>query len=302
MSISLAVMFVIVGAAAGTLSTSFGIGGGALSTPAIRALGISALDAIGTTLPSVLPGVVTGMLHYRKQHLIRYKLVWIVTIPGVFAAVFGSFFSHSLPGNGHLIMIITAAILLINAIRLAKTPKTNTSKHPPGWDLPMITEEGDLVGDMPDAYTYTKDNQDIPDPQDISVLALHKHLEGREVFRIGTIGIIAGLISGMLGLGGGIVLVPLFVHRLGLTVRESTATSLLCVGVLAVPSIIAHTLIGDINWPVSTLLAIGTVPGAHFGARAAARVSDKFFRTSAATVLSVVALIYGVSELSFFLK
>ncbi len=296
------ILFVIVGVAAGALSTSFGIGGGALSTPAIRALGISALSAIGTTLPSVLPGVITGMFHYRGQKLIRYHLVWVVTIPGVVAAVLGSFFSHSLPGNGHLIMLITATILMINAVRLGRAPKTAVHRDPKNWDLPMITEEGETVGDLPDAYRYVEEPpKDFMARREV-VVGVGKRLELREMIRTGSIGILAGLISGMLGLGGGIVLVPLFVHRLGLTVRESTATSLVCVGILAVPSIIAHSFIGDINWTVSTLLTIGTIPGAYFGARLAMKVTDKLFRLSAATVLSIVALIYGVSELSFFLR
>lgn len=288
MSLFEAAIFVVVGIAAGALSTSFGIGGGALSTPAIRALGVSAIMSIGTTLPSVLPGVITGMFHYRGQKLIRYDVVAAVAIPGVIAAVAGSLVSHSLPGNGHLIMIITAAILMLNAIRIAKAPRSTAADSPADIDNLLVPEAAFL--------TSPKGGTGATSPMRSAATATATASRSR-LIRLGFIGVLAGLISGMLGLGGGIVLVPMFVQRLGLSLRESTATSLVCVGVLAVPSIITHTFIGDINWTVSALLTLGTIPGAHLGAKLALRVSELWLRRSAALVLSAVAMLYGTAEL-----
>ncbi len=297
MSLFEAIIFVVVGIAAGALSTSFGIGGGAISTPAIRALGISAITSIGTTLPSVLPGVLTGMMHFRGQQLIRYRVVLAVAIPGVVASVAGSLVSHRLPGNGHLIMIITAAILMLNAFRISKAPREAALE-------PTAAPEKLLV---PEAALLSRRNSDlnsaeIPEREPPALWAESVPRPARHLVRLGAIGILAGLISGMLGLGGGIVLVPMFVQRLGLSLRESTATSLVCVGVLAIPSIITHTYIGDIDWTVSALLTLGTIPGAHLGAKLALRVSELWLRRSAALVLSVVALVYGASEVIALLR
>ncbi len=289
-----AAIFVVVGIAAGALSTSFGIGGGALSTPAIRALGVSAIMSIGTTLPSVLPGVITGMFHYRGQKLIRYEVVAAVAIPGVIASVGGSLVSHSLPGNGHLIMIITAAILMLNAIRIAKAPRN-----------PVVDATADIDNLIVPEAAFLSSSKAAPEamaPMRKTATATAAMTPRSRVLRLGFIGILAGLISGMLGLGGGIVLVPMFVQRLGLSLRESTATSLVCVGVLAVPSIITHTFIGDINWTVSALLTLGTIPGAHLGAKLALRVSELWLRRSAALVLSVVAMLYGAAEMIALLR
>ncbi len=293
MSLFEAAIFVVVGIAAGALSTSFGIGGGALSTPAIRALGISAIMSIGTTLPSVLPGVITGMFHYRGQRLIRYDVVAAVAIPGVIASVGGSLVSHSLPGNGHLIMIITAVILMLNAIRIAKTPRNPVVDATADVDNLLVPEAAFMAGPNRAGAAAA------PIRRGATATATAPNFR---LIRLALIGIVAGLISGMLGLGGGIVLVPMFVQRLGLSLRESTATSLVCVGVLAVPSIITHTFIGDIDWTVSALLTLGTIPGAYLGAKLALRVSEQWLRRSAALVLSTVAMVYGAAEMIALLR
>lgn len=62
----------IAGLATGVMSGTFGVGGAVISTPAIRALGCSAALAVGTTLPSILPGAITGSWRHRHGELIRW--------------------------------------------------------------------------------------------------------------------------------------------------------------------------------------------------------------------------------------
>ncbi len=351
MSLLYGVLFVIAGVGAGLISTAFGIGGGALSTPAIRALGTSALMSIGTTLPPVLPGVITGILQYRGKGLIRYDVALAVSIPGAIAAVAGSLISHHLPGNGHIIMLITAGVLLLNAIRLAQGPKANTLKVGSsandnsaisGIDegIDAAIQIGDAISSSVNATSEKSfDESGFADANSKGAVRVNSalaadratgidellisgdsssgkkshafHRSGAVKQHSGTggfvsikghylrlvwIGIVAGLISGGLGLGGGIVLVPVFARKIGLALRESTATSLVCIGILAIPSIITHSVIGDIDWTIAALLTIGTIPGAHFGAKLAMRASDVWLRRSASAVLSIIAIAYAATE------
>ncbi|HMC72362.1 MAG TPA: sulfite exporter TauE/SafE family protein, partial [Mycobacteriales bacterium] len=89
------------GVVTGVLSAAFGVGGAVVSTPGIRALGASALTAVGTTLPSILPSAATGTARYAREGLIRWDVVAWVTPSGAVAAVGGSLLSHVVPGNGH---------------------------------------------------------------------------------------------------------------------------------------------------------------------------------------------------------
>jgi len=55
------------GLATGVLSGMFGVGGAVVSTPAIRVLGATPLEAIGSTIPSIVPSAVSGSLRYRRE-------------------------------------------------------------------------------------------------------------------------------------------------------------------------------------------------------------------------------------------
>ena len=111
------------------------------------------------------------------------------------------------------------------------------------------------------------------------------------------IGVAASLLSGLLGVGGGTILLPGFLQVLRLPTKEAVATSLACVGILAVPGTITHAFLGGINWRFAGLLAVGVIPGARLGAAAALRASDRRLRLAVAVVMGLLAVFYGGSEL-----
>jgi uncharacterized membrane protein YfcA len=113
---------------------------------------------------------------------------------------------------------------------------------------------------------------------------------------IGT-GTLAGLLSGLLGIGGGAVLVPAYTHFTGLPIKKAIATSLVCVGLFAIPGTITHAIEGDINWRFALLLCVGVVPGARIGAAFALRTAEYRLRVIVGIFLSVLAIIYGVGEI-----
>jgi uncharacterized membrane protein YfcA len=237
------------------LSAAFGVGGAVVSTPGIRVLGASALTAVGTTLPSILPSAATGTARYAREGLIRWDVVAWVAPVGAVAAVGGSLLSHVVPGDGHWLMILTAALLAVTAYR-------------------MGTNEG--VAEKPGATAA-----------------------GPELSPLHTVGIglASGLLSGLLGVGGGIVMVPGFHEILKLPTKVAIGTSLACVGLLAIPGTITHALLHDIDWRFAAFLAVGVIPGARLGASLAIRSTDRRLRLSVALFLGVVALIYGIGEI-----
>jgi uncharacterized protein len=154
-------------------------------------------------------------------------------------------------------MVLTAVMIGLTALRMARTP------------------DGERGGD------------DAP---------LHVPSTRRSAVLVAGVGAAAGLLSGLLGLGGGLVLVPAFHQVLRLPLKATIATSLACVGVLAVPGTVTHALLGDIDWRLALLLAVGVVPGARLGAHLSLRASDRRLRLTVAGFLGLLALGYGVSE------
>jgi uncharacterized membrane protein YfcA len=117
-------------------------------------------------------------------------------------------------------------------------------------------------------------------------------------WKYAAVGLVAGTVSGLLGIGGGIVLVPAFTLWVGMPLRRALGTSLLVIAILVIPGTIVHAMLGHIDWAIFLALTIGVVPGARLGARIALGVRERTLRMAVGAFLLVVALAYGVSELT----
>jgi uncharacterized membrane protein YfcA len=264
----------VVGLATGMLSGSFGVGGAVISTPGIRILGASAFEAVGTTLPAIIPSAAVGTARYARERLVDWPVVGATAPVGVATAVAASYASHAVPGEGHLLMVLTAVILGYTAWRMARNDE---ARRP---------EDGDGGGGDPE-------DGDSGD---------HRGSERRSLPGAAGVGALAGALSGLLGVGGGVVLVPGFSELLRLPLKTAIATSLACVGILAVPSTVAHSLLGDIDWRMALLLAVAVVPGSRLGAVVSIRATDRRLRLAVAGFLGAIAVAYGVGEISAALR
>jgi uncharacterized protein len=104
------------------------------------------------------------------------------------------------------------------------------------------------------------------------------------------IGLVAGVLSGLLGIGGGIIIVPAMV-ALGLSQRQAIATSLTAlifpVGILGVIEYAGH---GDVKWQQAFAVAAGLVAGVFFGAKLGVQLDDVVLRRLFGVLLLVVGL------------
>ena len=247
------------GVATGAMSGAFGVGGAVISTPGIRALGVPAIVAVGSTLPSILPSAVSGSLRYHREQLVDWSAVKLTLPVGFAASVVGALLSEVIPGDGHLLMLLTAALLAFTAFRMYRSAEASKKEA-----LEQLDE-----GPAPEKRT-----------------ALH----------LASVGAIAGTLSGMLGIGGGVVMVPGFHSIAGLSIKSSIATSLVCVAGFALPGTVTHALLGNIDWRVAAALTLTVIPGARLGSYLTVKSDDVRLRYAVAIFLAIVSVIYGVSE------
>lgn len=274
------------------MSGLFGVGGAVISTPAIRALGASAAVSVGTTLPAIIPGAASGTARYLREGLIDWRLVRWAGPTGAVTAVLGSVLSRAVPGNGHILMLMTAALLGYSALRMYETgskarpvpqgpgPRSDEDDLPP---LGLAETERELAEDEPDA-TSAGAASTVPAP-------------GTRKGVVIVIGAVAGLLSGLLGVGGGIVVVPGLTQFAKVPLKQAIATSLACVAIFAVPGTITHAIQRDIDWRFALLLALGVVPGARLGANLSLRTEDKSLRILVAAFLGLTAVLYAGGEI-----
>lgn len=251
------VLTAALGVLTGAMSGAFGVGGAVISTPGIRALGVPAIVAVGSTLPSILPSAVSGALRYHREQLVDWSAVKRTLPVGLVASVGGALLSEVVPGDGHLLMLLTAALLALTAHRMRASARAAR--------VPSGTDE-------------------------------RAHPERRSPLHFGAVGVLAGLLSGMLGIGGGVVMVPGFHSLAGLSIKSSIATSLVCVAGFALPGTVTHAFLGNIDWRVAAALTLTVIPGARLGSHLTVKSDDVRLRYAVAAFLGAISVVYAVSE------
>jgi uncharacterized protein len=101
------------------------------------------------------------------------------------------------------------------------------------------------------------------------------------------VGLLAGLFSGLLGVGGGIVMVPLLVLLAGESQHEAHATSLAAILPIAVVGAATFAVAGEVDLRLAWLLAAGAVAGAPIGARLMARSDEDVLKVAFGALMVV---------------
>lgn len=116
------------------------------------------------------------------------------------------------------------------------------------------------------------------------------------------VGVLAGFVSGLLGIGGGLVMVPALAGWLGMPLKRTLGTSLLAIAALVVPGTIVHAALGHIDVGIFLVLTAGAVPGARLGAGVALGVRERTLRLSVGGFLLAVALVYAARQVVSLLE
>jgi len=110
-------------------------------------------------------------------------------------------------------------------------------------------------------------------------------------------GVVAGGISGFLGVGGGIILVPAFTLLLGLPMHKAIGTSLFSMVIYSIPGSMVHYSLGHVDLELTLPLILGSFMGAHAGARIAVKTKDKKLRQFFTAYLFIVAIMMAAFEI-----
>jgi hypothetical protein len=233
----------------------FGIGGGIITTPALRlVLGVEAIIAVGTPLLVMIPTAVTAAIAYTRRGLSDVRGGIRIGMWGAVSVIAGAWLSDR--AGGSIVMLVTAAIILYMAVdMIAHTLR-------PEGSAPVVSQRYPMRG---------------------TALAL--------------LGVMTGLYSGFLGLGGGFVLVPVMMRWFGYPIKRAIGTSLIVITILALPGSIAHAWLGHVDMRLALLLMLGVVPGALLGARLTAIASDRAIKIAFAILLLIVGLLLAANEI-----
>jgi uncharacterized membrane protein YfcA len=118
---------------------------------------------------------------------------------------------------------------------------------------------------------------------------------------LGGIGALAGFVSGLLGIGGGLVMVPLLAGWLGMPLKRALGTSLLAIVALVMPGTVVHSTLGHIDLGICLALMVGGVPGARLGAALALGAKERTLRLVVGGGLLAISVGYAIEQLTTML-
>ena len=258
------IVLVLAGVCVGVLSGMLGIGGGVVMVPMLRLFfGIDAYMVTATSLFAIIPTSISGAVTHLRAKTCIPKLGLALGIGGAITSSLGVYLASISPA--WLIMVVAAIIVAYSAYTmLRKAIKMGASGKPkPASAGAAKTQHAG---------------------EDEFVVTSRRLLGGLGI------GVIAGLASGYVGVGGGFVMVPLMTAWLAVPMKKASGTSLIAIIILAIPGVIEQAMFGHVDFLVGIMLCIGAIPGAVLGAKMVPHVPERTLRFVFAGVLAIAAV------------
>jgi len=296
---------IFIGFASSILSGMFGIGGASLSTPAIRVLlGATPAVSLGTTLPVAIPTSLAGALTYSRKGFVDRKAVLFSSTGGIFGSISGSLLTKVI--NLHYLMLVTGLVVLYLACatiisgykrkRVDVEIGIEIEEEPKNKDPSLEVEN-----EWPPEVGWTEKEIACHEPE-------KQGKQGEKNFRLQckesskpwlyiVIGFLGGSFSGLLGIGGGIVLIPAFLYILRMPIKKAFGTSLAVIGVIAIPGTVVHAFLGHISGWLFLYLTTGVIPGAYIGAKLAIKAREPALYAGFGALTFCFGIIFIVNEI-----
>lgn len=298
------VLAIVFGLVVGLFSGLLGIGGGTLMVPVFRlGFGMSAIASTATSLFTIVPTSIAGCITHLKNGTCIAKIGLAAGIAGALTSPLGVFAATNSPDIA--IMACAALIIVYSAVTMFKKamsmPKRSRS------DLSIHATLQRFRAEFSDEE-LTLDQIEQERTRQVAVLAEQKKQLREERKRVSAkmcaigaaIGLVAGIASGYVGVGGGFIMVPLFISLLGITMKQASGTSLVAVVILAIPGVIAQCMHGNVDYIAGIAMAIGSIPGALLGASLIRYIPERKLRFLFGFFLLFAAIILIGNELGVF--
>lgn len=244
----LSFMFLLVGGfVAGTFGALLGLGGGVLLIPfLVMVLGVPMHQAIATSIVAVIATSSAGAAMNLERRTVHIRLGMLLEIATVLGAILGGITANYLSAN--ILAKLFSGLMFIVAIIMILRMQQNDGQE-------RIHTDGILPCTITD------------DASGASV-----HYTVKRVPAAMLISLVAGNVSGLLGVGGGIFKVPAMHILSGIPMKAATATSNFMIGVTAAASAFIYFAHGHLNPFVASTAALGVLAGSMIGVRISRKI------------------------------
>ena len=271
-----ALFMIALGFLVGVLSGMFGVGGGFLTTPLLIFYGIPPTVAVASAATQITGASVSGVMVHMRRGGVDLKMGGVMIVGGLFGSVTGAALFRLLQATGQIDLVIGFLyVLILGWIGVLMLKDALVAL---GYIQPPVATEGAprhnrWVASLPLRWRFYSSGLYI---SPLAPLAL---------------GFIAGMLTVLLGIGGGFILVPAMIYLLGMAARVVIGTSLVMILAVSAATTMVHALTTrSVAVVLAALLLIGGVIGAQYGALFTTRMKPDYLRLALAGIILVVAL------------
>lgn len=259
----------LAGVFVGVMSGLLGVGGGTIMVPIFRlAFGMSPLASTATSLFAIIPTSISGVVAHARAKTCVPKLGLALGVGGAVMSPLGVWLASVSPG--WLVICVAAIVIGFSAFKMFKKAVKCAPAPRAGA-----------------ASAHSASPKPVPD---------QPHLSRKQYLQGACIGLIAGLASGYVGVGGGFIMVPLMLAVLDIPMSLASGTSLIAIMILASPGVIEQGLLGNIEYLAGIAIVVGSIPGALVGARLVRVVPERQLRFIFGGFLLVAAVMLMLNE------
>jgi len=264
------------GAGIGVLSGLFGVGGGFLMTPLLLFAGVSPAVAVASQANQMVATSVSGVLAHWRRGNVDFKMGLILLIGGLAGSALGVWLYSVLRDLGQLDLVISLSYVLflgaIGGLMAIESGRAILRKHRPGAGKRKLHQHTWLHG-LPLKTRFRKSKLYIS-----ALLPLG-------------IGFLVGILTAIMGVGGGFIMVPAMIYLLGMPTITVIGTSLfqiifVAANVTFLQAVQNHT----VDVAMALILLTGSVIGAQFGSRFAGRLPAEQLRGLLALLVLLVSV------------
>lgn len=234
---------VMIGLLASMLGSMVGIGGGIIIVPALTILmQIDIKEAIGSSLISIVAMSSMASAAYAKKGWIHFQLGYILVVSTLFGSIIGS----QIAVNAHtqVLELIFGLFLIVPAVLLLKKPAR--------IEKPTMDSFTGIIGRIKGEFAEFPGQPALP----FVVRRIKTQIAAVTA---------SGLFSGLLGIGGGLLNVPV-IHQIGgVPFKVAAATSTLMMGLTSLMAVVIFLGSGSVNPSLSANVVLGALLGAYVG-------------------------------------
>ena len=268
-------LIVFIGMLVGALSGLFGVGGGFLMTPLLIFLGIPPVVAVGSEAPHVLASSVSGVIaHWRKKN-VDFKMGFFLLFGGVLGSTLGVNLFKILKSYGQIDIVIQLLFLIflgfIGFSMAFESARTTIKNYKTTSSIRTKLHQHSWIHGLPFKVRFHRSK--------LYISAIPPLL----------IGFFVGILSAMMGVGGGFIMIPAMVYILGMSTNVVVGTSLFQIIFVTANSTFFQSYLNQtVDIVLSALMIFGGVIGAQIGVIIGSRLKAEYLRGILAILVLLV--------------